>query len=208
MVRKIFILGIVELLLGLFALTACKGSGMGSSEGLPTESLRDGDLVFRRGTGLTSQVVLAADKSGAYSHVGILKQEAGKWFVIHAVPGEPDYKGDEDRVKMEPIEKFFAKERASSGAVMRVANAREAASKAAQHALSMFRAGVLFDHEYDLTDTMKMYCTELIDHVYRKEGIDLPEGRLSRINVPVLRGDYLLPNDIAQSDKLRLIYHF
>ena len=134
--------------------------------------------------------------------------EYGKWCVIHAVPGEPDYKGDEDRVKMEPIEKFFSKKRASKGAVMRVEGETKCATKAAENAFLLFKAGILFDHEYDLTDTMKMYCTELIDHVYKKEGIDLSEGRLSRINMPLLSGDYLLPNDIAQSQKLRLIYIF
>lgn len=53
-----------------------------------------------------------------------------------------------------------------------------------------------------------MYCTELIDFVYRKEGIDLPEGRVSHVNIPGFRGDYLLPNDIAQSKRLCLIYYF
>lgn len=207
MVRKIFILGVVSMLLCPFMLIGCKDRER-EAVGLPLELFHDGDLVFRRGTGLTSRVVLAADEKGVYSHVGILKQMDGKWCVIHAVPGEPDYKGDEDRVKMEPIEKFFSKERASKGAVIRVEGETKCATKAAENAFLLFKAGILFDHEYDLTDTMKMYCTELIDHVYKKEGIDLSEGRLSRINMPLLSGDYLLPNDIAQSQKLRLIYIF
>ena len=208
MTRKIFILGGVALWLGLFVLTACRGGGERAPGSVPAELLREGDFAFPRGTGLTSRVVLAADKGGAYSHVGILSRSEGEWFVIHAVPGERDYEGDEDRVKMEPIEAFFARGRASSGAVMRVEASSDVAGRAARHALSLFRAGVLFDHEYDLTDTVKMYCTELIDYVYKSEGIDLSEGRLSRINIPVLSGDYLLPNDIAQSDKLSLIYQF
>ena len=43
---------------------------------LPADLFREGDTVFRKGTGLTCQSVLPADKEGAYSHTGILKQLA------------------------------------------------------------------------------------------------------------------------------------
>ena len=86
--------------------------------------------------------------------------------------------------------------------------APEQARRAAERALALARAGVLFDHDYDLTDTAQMYCTELIEFVYKKGGIDLSEGRLSKINIPLFNGDYLLPCDIAQSGKLCLIYKF
>ena len=161
-----------------------------------------------RGTGITSRIVLAADREGSYSHVGILKKENGKWHVIHAVPGEPDFKGDADRVKMETIEHFFEAGKAIRGAVMRVSKDSTVACKAAKNALNLFLKRVPFDHSYNLNDTTEMYCTELIDYVYRKEGVDLPEGRISSINIPGLRGDYLLPNDIVQSKRLCLIYYF
>ncbi len=175
---------------------------------LPQELFRNGDIVFRRGTGITSRIVLAADREGSYSHVGILKKENGKWHVIHAVPGEPDFKGDADRVKMETIEHFFEAGKAIRGAVMRVSKDLIVACKAAKNALNLFLKRVPFDHSYNLNDTTEMYCTELIDYVYRKEGVDLPEGRISSINIPGLRGDYLLPNDIVQSKRLCLIYYF
>ena len=70
----------------LFAPTGCGKGGKQSPEPLPVEEFRDGDLAFRRGMGLTSRAVLAADRRGAYSHVGILKQLDGTWCVIHATP--------------------------------------------------------------------------------------------------------------------------
>ncbi len=85
----------------------------------PYELLREGDLVFRRGTGLVSKVVIAADKGGSYSHIGIIVKEDSMWKVVHAVPGEPDYKGDPDRIKMEDLSQFFQKERAKAGVVVR-----------------------------------------------------------------------------------------
>jgi Orthopoxvirus protein of unknown function (DUF830). len=75
---------------------------------LPADSLlREGDVVFRRGAGLISRAVLAADEDGQFSHIGIVVRNGNNWMVVHAVPGEPEFKGDSDRVKMEPIASFF-----------------------------------------------------------------------------------------------------
>lgn len=208
MIRKVHISRITGVLLCLIILNGCMEKENRGEIHLPADTFHDGDLAFRRGTGLTSRIVLAADKSGDFSHVGILKRIDGKWHVIHAVPGEPDHENDVDRVKLETVEQFFAVKKAAKGAVLRVKDQAEAAERAATHALMLYQAHILFDHDYDLTDTTRMYCTELIDHVYKKEGIDLSEGRLSHIRIPGLGGDYLLPSDIAQSDKLRLIYSF
>lgn len=207
MFKSIFIWGTIGVCCTLFA-PSCKDQERGHAIDLPVDKFHEGDIVFRRGMGLTSQIVLAADSKGTYSHIGILKQIDNNWYVIHAVPGEPDYKGDADRVKIDDLYRFFAPDRASRGAVMRVDGESQAAQRAAQHALALFEAGVLFDHDYNLTDTTQMYCTELVNYVYQKEGIDLSEGRLSHINIPGLGGTYLLPNDIAQNQKLQIIYSF
>lgn len=195
-------------LFSLLFLSACKDNPPKEGLHLPQELFREGDIVFRRGTGFTSRIVLAADSEGRYSHTGILKKERGAWYVIHAVPGEPDFKGDADRIKMEPVERFFDAEKASRGAVMHVQADSTLACGAARSALGLFRKHLLFDHDYDLNDTTEMYCTELIDYVYRKEGIDLSEGRTTSVNIPGMSGDYLMPNDIAQSGRLCLIYCF
>lgn len=196
-------------LFSLFFFSACKGNNLKEEQrSLPKELFREGDIVFRRGTGFTSRIVLATDNEGRYSHIGILKKENGVWCVIHAVPGEPDFEGDADRVKLEPVEQFFDATKATRGAVMHLQVDSSLAYRAAQSALRLFHKRVLFDHDYDLNDTTKMYCTELIDYVYRKEGIDLPEGRTTSVNIPGMNGDYIMPNDIAQNKRLCLIYYF
>lgn len=174
----------------------------------PKEIWQDGDIVFRRGGGVVSRVVLIADSEGVYSHIGIVVKEGDKWQVVHAVPGEPDFKGDPDRVKMEDINCFFDSKKASRGAVMRVNGDSTLRKHAADRAKRLFRAHTLFDHSYNRIDSTQMYCTELVDFVYRHEGIDLTEGRISHINVPGVSGDYLLPSDIQQSKYLNLIYYF
>ena len=75
-------------------------------------------------------------------------------------------------------------------------------------ALQVAERGTLFDHSYDLSDTTEMYCTELVDFAYRKAGIELAEGRISRVDVPAFGGTYLLPSDLAANHRLQMIYHF
>lgn len=179
-----------------------------SASSFPEEMWQDGDIVFRRGGGVVSRVVLIADSEGVYSHIGIVVKEGNKWQIVHAVPGEPDFKGDPDRVKMEDISCFFDPEKASRGAVMRVKGDSVVRKHAADRAKRLFRVHTLFDHSYDHSDSTQMYCTELVDFVYQNEGIDLTEGRISHINVPGISGDYLLPSDIQQSKYLNLIYYF
>ncbi len=174
----------------------------------PEHLLQEGDLVFRRGTGIASHMVLVADKKGLYSHIGIVICHEGMWQVIHAVPGEPDFRGDSDRVKMEPLYRFFAPDRAACGALMRVQGNPARNRLAARHALACYEAGMLFDHRYDLSDSTRVYCTELIQRSYLKEGTDLAKGRITSVSLPALNGSYILPSDISHNSQIELIYQF
>ena len=134
--------------------------------------LKTGDVVFRRGGGFTSRVVLAADAKGEYSHIGIVVDSAGTKMIVHAVPGEPDYEGDVDRVKMEAPGRFFSTQYTIIGEVCRPRDSLIAA-KAAEVSLRQYRKRVLFDHDYDDGDSLRMYCTELVVYAFHKAGRDV-----------------------------------
>lgn len=171
--------------------------------------LKPGDVVLRRGNGMASRAVLMADGGGAYSHVGIVVDSAGVLMVAHAVPGEPDYEGDPDRVKMESPEKFYSSLNARIGEVRRLHDNRAAASEAARHALEVYRRGTLFDHDYDDSDTTKMYCCELITFAYGKAGIRLTDGKRHRFKLPGMKPICcILPSDICNSRMLTKIISF
>jgi hypothetical protein len=195
----------VWLLLIALAFMGCQGR-----RGLPERDLseleagvREGDVVFRRGRGVMSRAVLTADRRGVYSHTGIVVRDSAGWRVVHAVPGEEGG----DRVKMEPLSVFFQPRRAEGGAVMRAGDSI-AARKAAERAVTLFRRNIPFDHDYDLDDTTRMYCTELIHHVFAHEGIDLTGGRRSWVGVPGFAGDYILPGDLQRSGQVTMIFEF
>ena len=170
-------------------------------------ALRAGDVVFRRGDGITSRVVLAADANGNYSHVGIVVDYAERRMIVHAVPGEPDFDGDVDRVKMDTPEKFFSHKNASKGEVCRPKDS-SIAQRAADVALRIYHRGTLFDDKFDDQDTSKMYCTELIVYAYRHAGIDLTEGRRHKVDLPIIKAACILPSDIHASMHLKSMIKF
>lgn len=170
--------------------------------------VKDGDIVLRKGTGLTSRAVTFADNGSCYSHCGIAINEKGRVMVIHAVPGEPDFNGDKDRVKLEPITQFYSIVRASKGCILRFANSN-IAKESARTAMEVYKRGTLFDHSYDDTDTTMMYCCELIEFSYRKNGINLIHTKRHDIDLPGFKLRHVIfPSDFIKSKALKKIYTF
>lgn len=194
-------------LLLLLALPACKKPSVPVQERFVHVSFQEGDLVFRRGSGIASRAVLTADTGGSYSHVGIVVKEGSAWMVVHITPGEAP-KGEKDSVKSESLSVFLKSSRAVSGAVMRFTGDPQLSKRAAMEAVTVCRRKILFDHAYDLSDTTAMYCTELIRFVYLKAGVDLTGGKTERVHIPGFNGDYLFPSQIMKSPFLREIERF
>ena len=97
--------------------------------------LQDGDIIFRRGISLVSNLVLEHDTDSPYSHVGIITLDNGKVFVIHAVPDESET--EIDYCKKDPLQLFLRTDRASAYAVIRY-NDKFAAQHAADYAEKCF----------------------------------------------------------------------
>lgn len=169
--------------------------------------LREGDVVFRRGGGITSHAVMMADGNGAYSHVGIVVDSAGILMIVHAVPDEPDFEGDVDRVKMDSIGRFFSSVYAQKGEVLRYKDSA-VASVAARHALEVYRRHTLFDHEYDAKDTTKMCCTELVTFVFAKTGHPLKGVARHQLRLLDINTDCALPSDILKCKDFKSIVKF
>lgn len=159
---------------------------------------REGDLVLRCGWGMESRAVTLQGHC-AYSHIGLLhwSEECQEWQVVHAVPGEDL----PDRVKVDPVTKFFCRERAQRGAWVRIDCPDSIARQAVQYALSKVNQHILFDHDYLLRDTAQLYCTELVWQSYLHQGLDITGGR--RQSVPSVfstEGECIFPNDIEESE--------
>ena len=149
---------------------------------IDTLSLRKGDLIFREGRSAESAMVMALDRHN-YSHVGLLFNTKNGWKVVHAVPGESD--------------------KCAKAKIVRVPCKAYIAQKAVQYALH--KIGFPFDDNFDMADTTKFYCTELVWRAYLSAGIDISKGRRHNINVLGLRKTCLLPSDITMGNTIKSI---
>lgn len=161
-------------------------------------TLESGDVAFRRGGSLASELVLSADGRSAFSHVGIIEIVEGVPWVVHAVVDEPP--GDPGSVKFEPLGDFFAPDRAIGAAIYRPKLPFQIRGKAAARmAMSYANRHLPFDSDFDLETPDKMYCTELVWRAYREAGIELAEGTFDKLSLPFAHDDYLLPSTLQAS---------
>ncbi|MBQ2838399.1 MAG: hypothetical protein IJE73_01980 [Muribaculaceae bacterium] len=195
-------IGLLSMIL-LLAIVACDDTNSHQPI-IPTEKLMQGDIAFRKGEGFVSDVVLYNDADGLYSHIGLIVIHNDSIKVVHSVPGEGDYDG----VKIEPIEMFYATSRAVKGEVLRMELNDEQRRVIGEIAIKKGIDKIEFDHDYNLNDTTQVYCTELIKLLFNRIGINIVEGRSTRVNIPGMSGDYIMPSDVYRNKKLISIYKY
>ena len=176
-------------------------------ENLPSAEMRDGDLVFRTGTGDYSRMINIESDSVRYSHIGFLLSRDSSWYVIHAVPKELEGPDDFERVKMEPLLSFLSRERCLHGAF--VHTGIPCTERMAARALQYARDSVAFDQAFDLKDSSRIYCTELIWRLYLLEGVDLSQGLRRYRNFLIFNDEgCILPNDLLEYPGNTLYYQY
>lgn len=196
MLSKFFITDSIRFsLLAGVLLCACssrENAFSGTSLSVDTTGWRNGDLIFREGPSPESQAVkLASDAQ--FSHVGILVYDEVHqlWTVVHAVPSEED----PELVKREPLSEFLRSDRAKSACSHRVDCSNAVADAAARYACH--KIGTPFDNEYSLSDTTRLYCTELVWQAYLHQGLDISHGRHS-VTFFGFDDEYIYPADLLQ----------
>ncbi len=184
----------------------CSVSEQRQIPNISTEMFNSGDIAFRRGESIVSEVVMFNDIDGKYSHVGIVVESDSGLMIVHSVPGENTNSPNYDLIIIESFEKFFAPEVATNGEILRMELDSTQRKLLSKFAIEKVSQKVPFDHSYDLSDTTKLYCTELLQHLYEKIGVDLAQGRVTSINVPGMANDYIMPSDIYHNNKLKSIF--
>lgn len=199
---------LIIFLVALLVFAGCSGCSSTSTTDFSAlvTKLEEGDLLFRKGTGVVGHIVTSVDNRGDYSHVGIVVRKDSAWQVVHAVPHEPDFKGDIDRVKIESVERFLGRYPEASFGHYRVKIGSDSIAIAVANALRLSEQRVPFDHDYDLSDTSSLYCTEFVEYIYSLAGIALSEGRRTELFFPSLSGNYIMPSDLTESAYLEPIY--
>ena len=201
LLMSIFTLNKPCILLILLLITSCRSGGndyAATPPEIPISNIRSGDIVFRLGRTLESRAI-AAD--GGYSHVGIIIRNDSTLQVAHI---EPSRNGSE-LTKYESLEQFFHPKNATSGAVMRIEGLGSEQQASVENYLFSCK-NITFDHDYKLSDTTQMYCTELAFRTFSEIGIDITNG--IRHRVPLAQEEVILPADISNNDRLVEIWQY
>lgn len=196
---KLHILLIIALL-ALFV--RCSSHHAYTPPSIPVETFQVADIVFRLGRTLQSEAI-ASKGPGGYSHIGMMVEIDSIKHIIHI---EPNRQGSE-RIKVESVADFFNPEVAVAGCVMRYNSLTDSMQQIlSSYAKSILAQGVSFDHDYQLSDSSRMYCTELVENIFNKVDIDLSQGE--RIRLPLAKEPVILPSAIYQNDSLCDIWSY
>ena len=193
------------LILGLLALSVrCSAShSVACSEvEIPTADFRQADIAFRLGRTLQSEAI-ASQGVGGYSHIGVLVEIDSALHVVHI---EPTRRGSE-KVKTETLREFFHPERSAAGCVMRYSGVNDSLRVIlADYIKRYLDSEITFDHDYQLSDSSRMYCTELVESVYSHIGVALSQGK--RIRLPLAKEPVILPSAIYENDSLVNVWSY
>ncbi len=120
-------------------------------------SLRPGDIVLRMGYGLVSTMLENSAGGMGVSHCGILTGEGPDFGVIHSISSDL---ADEDGVQDCTLREFVRCAKPGSFAAVRC---RVADSEGiVRHASRYLERRVPFDLLFDIRDSSKIFCSELI----------------------------------------------
>ncbi len=191
------------------ALALVLSAGCGSAEHsvtvpeIPYGSLQTADLAFRLGRSVESAMIASCDEEMRYSHVGIVIRSDSGAAVVHIEPSP----ATDERVRCDSAEDFFRSDRAAAGAVMRLSGLTDIQrSVISDYALRLLDSQIVFDHDYSMADSTRMYCTELVERAFAAAGISLSQGRRHRF--PLTREPVILPSDLARNDSLSTVTAF
>jgi len=162
--------------------------------------LRDADIVLRQGRDIVSHIILSQGESTRFSHVGLVFRRGDQLLVIHAMPAENNVPGG---VEIEPFAVFAAADKSTDVAFYRARDLSESAQVAIRD-FAFAQIGKPFDEQFLLSDSNKLYCTELVLDAFEAAGLSLGET-VPHMHVMMLAEAVVPPDYLRQSALLEKI---
>jgi len=165
--------------------------------------MKSGDIIFRKGKSLISNIVLLGNPNSQYSHVGVVIKESDSIYIIHAIPSEN--KGDADFIKKESLSSFCDLLFAEQIAIYRLKEDKSIVSTIS-FLNNMYDRRINFDNDFNLESDSAVYCTELVWKAFKKSGIDLIDNEFDEISYILSRKKCIFPSRLTNSCHLELVF--
>ena len=132
--------------------------------------LRSGDMVLRAGSDATSYMLRQMNlKNSTYSHCGIVMIENGYPFVYHSIGGEDN---PDSHLRRDSASFFFSPKTNERLGVARLDLTPAAIERLHGIVQRYYKAGVMFDMDFDLKTDDKLYCAEFVYKSVREAAQD------------------------------------
>lgn len=191
---------LIWLVLG--TLIQCSTRHANTPPDIPTEDFRSADIAFRLGRTLQSEAI-ASHGEGGYSHVGIIIIADSTKLVVHIEPN----RHTSELIKVERLEDFFHPDQALAGRVMRHKSLNDSLRQTiSDYTTTLLHSHISFDHDYRLSDSTRMYCTELLERIFLRANISLSQGKTVRL--PLAKEPVIMPSAIYENDSLTTIWSY
>jgi len=123
--------------------------------------LKTGDLVFRSGKGLISDMFArVSNTSGVYSHVGIVLKNQTETCVFHILDNKKD---QSNHLICEPLNSFVNNFTDNNVGIYRLDLSSEEQNNLVNYIKQLYKNGMKFDDEFSLDSDEKQYCSELVN---------------------------------------------
>ncbi|WP_311752034.1 YiiX/YebB-like N1pC/P60 family cysteine hydrolase [Proteus columbae] len=181
-----------QVIVRIFNIVALFLAGAFYALALPHD-LKNGDLVFRDGDEVISEIIKQVDKSG-FSHVGMLWISDYGVQVIHSTPSE--HSNIKDGVTVDSLEFFISRAKPNSVRFYQVKGSEEARNVAVQTALE--RVG----EKFSIYPGQGVYCTELVAAAWLKAGVSISTGS-RKLDMPFISDNPLIfPENLINSENI------
>jgi len=125
--------------------------------------LQEGDFVFRLGYGMVSFFLESQTGASGVSHIGVLVKDSLDFAVIHSISGSM---AEMDGVQKISLNGFLFEAKPHSLVVTRLKNS--SGKLIAYEARRLLAERVPFDMSFDIKDTTKLFCSEMINFILQK----------------------------------------
>ena len=125
--------------------------------------LREGDFVFRLGYGMVSFFLESQTGASGVSHIGVLVKGSSDFDVIHSISGSM---AEQDGVQKVSLNDFLFEAKPHSFVATRLKNSN--GELIANEARRLLAKRVPFDMSFDIKDTSKLFCSEMVNFILQK----------------------------------------